>query len=187
VPLFKINFCSGQLRMQTSGLSALANPYYRLLVEVRSNSDPASAAQANVTVVVLPVPHPPQFSDTSYTRYVFENTTVGGSVLPCVVASDPDLDNITFSLASSVTSLGLVNVTSAGAQGASRPLPCSTPPSCCACTQVHSMLVSLSLSEYARCLGFLPVTGCFVVAAKLRFNVLRVVCVCLHQYAFGCL
>ena len=141
VPLFKINFCSGQLRMQTSGLSALANPYYRLLVEVRSNSDPASAAQANVTVVVLPVPHPPQFSDTSYTRYVFENATVGSSMLPCVVASDPDLDNITFSLASSVTSLGLVNVTSAGAQA---PPP---PPSCCACAQVRSMLVSLSVSD----------------------------------------
>ncbi len=65
-PLFKINFCSGQLRLLTSGLSALLHPVYRLLVEVRSNSDPASAAQANVTVIVLPVPHPPVFADSVY-------------------------------------------------------------------------------------------------------------------------
>ncbi len=112
--LFKINFCSGQLRMQTSGLSALTTPYYRLLVEVRSNSDSASAAQANVTVVVLPVPHPPQFADSSYTRSVLENATIGSTILPCALATDPDFDNLTFSLAPSATSLGLVNVTASG-------------------------------------------------------------------------
>jgi hypothetical protein len=45
--------------------------YYRLLIEVRSNSDAGSAAQANVTVVVLAVPHPPVFNDSSYTRDVY--------------------------------------------------------------------------------------------------------------------
>ncbi len=49
----------------------LLRRYYRLLVEVRSNSEATSAAQANVTIVVLPVPHPPLFNDTIYSRDVY--------------------------------------------------------------------------------------------------------------------
>jgi hypothetical protein len=115
VPFFKINFCSGQLRLIQEGLSALTAPFYRLLVEVRSNSMAASSAQANVTVVVVAVPHPPTFNDMSYTRSVFENATIGSLLSPCVSASDPDLDVVTYSVFATPTYNGLLNVSTAGA------------------------------------------------------------------------
>jgi hypothetical protein len=117
-PLFKINFCSGQVRLISSGtLNALANPYYRLLVEVRSNSDAASFARANVTVAVLPVPHPPTFNDSMYTRSVFENATIGSAISPCASATDVDLEPVSFAVVVTPTYTGLVNVSSEGALG----------------------------------------------------------------------
>ncbi len=39
---------------------------------------------------------------------------MGAGFTPCVVATDPDLDPLTFSIVSTVTYTGLVNITSAG-------------------------------------------------------------------------
>ena len=44
----------------------------------------------------------------------FENTTVGGDISPCLVAYDPDVEPVSFSIVNTVTYTGLVNVTSAG-------------------------------------------------------------------------
>jgi hypothetical protein len=177
----------------------LLRRYYRLLVEVRSNSEATSAAQANVTIVVLPVPHPPLFNDTIYSRDVyalcwslrasavflssphhkrfllmgpcmqdspvtfgflvdcsrFENTTVGGDISPCLVAYDPDVEPVSFSIVNTVTYTGLVNVTSAGTRIDLRlkrfcfglfvqrvPTPVLSPPSPC-------QAVSLSPSSFS--------------------------------------
>ena len=54
------------------------------------------------------------FGGCRYTRSVYENATVGAGFTPCVVATDPDLDPLTFSIVSTVTYTGLVNITSAG-------------------------------------------------------------------------
>ncbi len=116
LPFFKINSCSGQLSVVTPGLSARTQPFFRLLIEARSNNDAALSTRGNVTVVVMRAPKPPVFNDTSYIRAVFENTTVGALLQPCIVASDPDNEPISFSVADYLSSNGAVNVTAAGTE-----------------------------------------------------------------------
>ena len=164
-PLFVINVCSGQLRLVYAGLDANVVTRYRLEVEVRANADPLSAARANVTVAVEPVPHPPQVNDTSYVRSVYENATVGSTFGACATASDPDFDSLTYSAVVTLTSSRAVNVTSAGALCGVRYADVRVACVCCeVCADVYAVLVRCGVPA-----------GCFVVATKLQYNVVRFV------------
>jgi hypothetical protein len=94
--VFKIGLCNGQVRVSLPVLDVYVKDTYTLEVEARANSQPTSAARANVTVKVMGVPHPPRFNDTSG-RTVTENVPNGTLILPCARASDPDSDPLVFS------------------------------------------------------------------------------------------
>ena len=115
VSLFGINYCSGQVTVLVSNsLNARTTPQYRLLVQACSNGNAASCAVANVTVMVLAVPHPPTFNDTYGVRYVDEFSAIGTLIPPNITAYDQDGDAFRFSIVPTASFNYLVNITTYG-------------------------------------------------------------------------
>ncbi len=116
VSLFKINICSGQLRLVNPGtLSFARKSSIRLLIQVLADNSVASFATANVTVRVLAVPHAPSFNDTPGTSWlVRENATIGTVIYPGLAAFDIDNDNFTFAVVPNAVNQGYINISTTG-------------------------------------------------------------------------
>jgi hypothetical protein len=71
--IFKIGYCNGQIRIQLPILNYRAQNTYVLSVAARSNGLLTSTTIANITVLVMNVPHNPVFNASSCSRSIPEN------------------------------------------------------------------------------------------------------------------
>ncbi len=72
--IFKIGYCNGQLRVQLPVLNYNLQNTYVLSVAAQSNGLTASQTVANITILVMNVPHVPVFNFTTCSRSIIENS-----------------------------------------------------------------------------------------------------------------
>lgn len=94
---FEIDPASGLITL-ASNLDFLVQSSYLLTVEAMDFGSPPRSSRVNVNISVIDINnHNPQFDQTQYEVAIFENVTVGSSVI-LVHASDPDAVSITYTL-----------------------------------------------------------------------------------------
>ena len=72
--VFKIGYCTGQLRVQLPVLNYNLQNTYVLSVAAQSNGLTSSQTVATITISVLNVPHVPVFNSTTCSRSISENS-----------------------------------------------------------------------------------------------------------------
>ncbi len=104
--IFEIDPSTGLIELSTA-LDFLEQPFYTLRVSATDFGSPPRKSFVGVNITVIDINnHNPQFTESSYTVVVIENTTIG-SFLIQTAATDPDTVNITYQITVNVQNNGV--------------------------------------------------------------------------------